>query len=136
MTVTYPAKKFVVTPVTYRDTFVGRLKRPDFDWSDPVAELAREDIEFLTSSLMDGRIFNCVLERSKTCPSKQLDWGSFALSTTKEEILAMMDDWVAGEDLPGPGDNAHEPKRSRARSQEIVRALPEGEAYVLVTEEF
>lgn len=122
--------------MTYRDTFVGQLKRPDFDWSDPAAELAREDIEFLTHSLMDWRIFEFVLERSKTCPSRQLDWGSFTIGTTKEEILALMDSWVVGGDLPGPGDEAHKPKQSRASSLALVRALPEEGTYVLVTAEF
>jgi hypothetical protein len=122
--------------VTYRETFVGRLKRPDFDWADPDAGLAADDIELLTASLMDNRIFYLVVERARTFPSRQLDWGSFALRATKEEILALMRDWVVGDHLPGPGDQNHKPKQSRARSLAVVRALPEEDPYVLVTEEF
>lgn len=122
--------------MTYRDTFVGRLKRPDFDWADPDAGLAAEDIELLTASLMDDRIFYLVLERARTSPSRQLDWGSFALSATKKEILALMCDWVVGDHLPGPDDQNHKPKQSRSTSLKVVRALPEEGPYVLVTEEF
>ena len=122
--------------MTYRDTFVGRLMRPEFNWSDPKARLCSDDIEFLTSDLMDDRIYWEVLERSEIVPSRRLDWGSIAIEVTKEEVLALMDRWVPGDELPGPGDENHKPKQSRARSQETIKSLPSGISYLLVTEEF
>ena len=125
----------VVHALTYRDTFVGRLKRPGFDWSDPAADLNRSDIEFLTDNLMDDRFFTSVYVR-ETSNSRTLDWGSTAVRTTKEEVLTLMGGWRTGYELPGPGDGANKPMQSRARSLEKVRALPEGDMYVLVSDEF
>jgi hypothetical protein len=122
--------------LTYCDTFVGRLKNPGFDWSDPKANLCRDDIEFLTGNLMDDRIFSEVLERSEMVPSRRLDRGSIAIEVTKEEVLALMNRWVPGVELPGPGDENHKPKQSRARSLKTVKSLPGGVSYLLVTEEF
>lgn len=121
--------------MTYRDTFIGRLNR-DFDWSDPDEDLATKDIEFLTGSLMDTKIFEEVARRARATAFRRLDWGSTVVGVTKQEVLAMMAHWVPGTDLPGPGDENHIPKQSRARSLATVQALPEDGRYVVVTEEF
>ena len=121
--------------MTHCDLFVGRLKA-DFDWTDPSAELEREDVEFLTPSLMDRDLFHAALDRAKAGPARHLDWGSLAVPVTKDEILALLGRWRDGWDLPGPGDDNHKPKQSRARSLATVQALPPDQPYLLITEEF
>jgi len=121
--------------VTYRDTFIGRLNRY-FDWSNPNDGLTSKDIEFLTGSLMDSKIFEEAVQRARTRAFRHLDWGSTVVGVTKQEVLALMAHWVPGDELPGPGDENHKPKQSRARSLATVRALPDDGSYVLVTEEF
>ena len=121
--------------MTYCDVFVGRLKA-GFDWDNPADELKRENVEFLTDTLMDQQIYRAALNRAKDGPHRYLDWGSVAVPVTRDEILAFMAAWRTGWDLPGPGDKDHKPKQSRARSLATVEALPPDKPYLLVTEEF
>ena len=124
--------------MTYRDTFVGRLKSSSFDWADPEARLNSDDIEILTESFLDSDSFNIIQGRISQgdIPNRQLDWGSWAASASQSEILSLMAHWKVGWDLPDPGDVTHKPRLQRARCLEAVQRLPPEGNYVIVIEEF
>lgn len=123
--------------MTYYDTYIGRLKRPDFNWSDRGQELQRDNVQFITNSFWDGNSFTWILGRiiSGTIPFRQLDWGTWAIPATKQEILDYMDRWGVGWDLPDPGDQSRKPLQ-RAACLHTAGQLSANEEYVLVTEEF
>jgi hypothetical protein len=124
--------------MTYCDVFVGRLRSPDFDWSDASQELNSRDIEHLTKSFLDADAFNTVHARirERAVPFRMLDWGSWVVPATKGEILDLMAKWKPGWDLPEPGDETDKPRLQRARCRDAVNALTPDGAYVLVIEVF
>jgi hypothetical protein len=124
--------------MTYFDAFAGRLRNPEFDWSDENQKLKSTDIEFLTKSFMDSHTFGAVNARirEKSVPFRQLDWGSWVVPATQSEILSHMAKWKIASDLPEPGDETHKPRLQRAECLATVKALPPNGAYVLVIEEF
>jgi hypothetical protein len=119
------------------DAWAGRLRQPHFDWADATQELKSDDIEQLTESFLDSATFNAVRTRVREgfVPSRQLDWGSWAVPATKDDILAHMARWQPGWDLPEPGDETHKPRLQRARCLQAVEALPADGEYVLVIQE-
>jgi hypothetical protein len=124
--------------MTFHDTYVGRLRDPDFDWSDKSKELESSDVEFLTQSFLDSNSFDIVSRRirEKVVPYRAIDSASWVVPATKAEILSLMSKWKIGLDLPDPGDTSHKPRLRRAQCLATAKSLSPDEAYVIVIEEF
>ena len=125
--------------MTHYDTFAGRLRRQGFNWSDPNQTLGEKDIEYLTRSFLDDKVFHAVYDRirEKSVLSRQLDWGAWAIPATRSDILSLLAEWKAGWQLPGPDDDLdHKPRQQRANCLATVQCLAQRKEYVIVIEEF
>jgi hypothetical protein len=124
--------------MTHYDVFAGRLRKSNFDWTDKKQELEASDIQCLTGSFLDGAAFSTIHRaiNENKLPFRQLDWGSWVVPVTKDQLLALIAHWKEGYDLPDPGDTTHFPRLQRAECKAVIEALPAKGAYVVVLEEF